>query len=324
MEHEVYPRLSTQKGVRLLLTDHNCLIGRHPSCDLILTNPHASNYQVLLHYGIGGLEMLVLGRAVTLLNEQPVARRAALKDGDRISLPGEQLTIHIPEDCTATSCWAVQLKGATIGLRGPQFTIGGSPSDNLFADGLPPRAISLTASREHLLVELNHLARLNGIPAPIGSVVAASSDVLLTCEQHTLHIISEHFEQDVPTLISGILQLPTVVSFSFLPKGGELKLHITGQVFTVQFSELRARLLAALLQPTQGFVAGDFIPDEQLINRIWPRQSNKDRVDLNTLIHRTRKTLEKECVSGSKFLQRSRGGHATRFLLAPNAQISVL
>ena len=66
-------------------------------------------------------------------------------------------------------------------------------------------------------------------------------------------------------------KLPTRAIFEFMPNGGRLELHfITETPVRVELSELRARLVAALLSPPGDWGPGEHVPDENLIPAIWP------------------------------------------------------
>ena len=107
-------------------------------------------------------------------------------------------------------------------------------------------------------------------------------------------------------------------AIEFLPRGGRLHATIGGHLVTVYLSEKRCDLIAALLRPPTPLVAGEFIPDDVLLPRLWPGRT-MTRVDLNTLVHRTRQDLAPLGIDPGELLARAPGGGATRFTLAPGA-----
>jgi len=78
-----------------------------------------------------------------------------------------------------------------------------------------------------------------------------------------------------------------------------------------------------LLQPTGEYEPGDFVPDELVLPQIWPRQPERTRTDLNTLVHRVRKDLLKIGVDPTSVIERAATGGATRFHLAPGVHVEV-
>lgn len=113
--------------------------------------------------------------------------------------------------------------------------------------------------------------------------------------------------------------------FEFLPNGGQLTLTFRDgpAPFAVVLPELRARLMATLLQPPGGYTAGDLVPDDVLIPSVWPGQPHRDRTDMNVLIYRTRKSLLKAGLNPDRVLARARAGGSTRFRLAAGADVVV-
>ncbi|NUO49630.1 MAG: FHA domain-containing protein [Polyangiaceae bacterium] len=113
--------------------------------------------------------------------------------------------------------------------------------------------------------------------------------------------------------------LPTAVAFERVPNGALLR--VTGASERTAFlPSKRADLVAALLHPTTG-AAGEWIEDDVLCASVWGDEGGT-RVQLNTLLHRTRASLTEAGLDGARLLERAPGGGAVRFLLAPNATVS--
>jgi hypothetical protein len=121
--------------------------------------------------------------------------------------------------------------------------------------------------------------------------------------------------------IRRIEPLPVSAILEFLPSGGMLRLRTIDE-HCVFLAERRCDLIAALLQPPSGIGRNDFVPDDLLIPRVWGADG-AGRTQLNTLIHRVRKTLTRGGLDGPALLERSPGGGGTRFVLAPAAQVEV-
>jgi hypothetical protein len=85
-----------------------------------------------------------------------------------------------------------------------------------------------------------------------------------------------------------------------------------GSVVTVAVSELRGRLISVLLAAG----ADVAVPDERLIPALWPRSVTRTRLDVNQLVHRTRRDLIRAGIDGPRLLVRHPAGGATTLRLA--------
>ena len=113
---------------------------------------------------------------------------------------------------------------------------------------------------------------------------------------------------------------PSAVVFERVPNGALLRVT-TASERTAFLPNKRADLVAALLHPSAG-AAGEWIEDDILCASIWGDEGGT-RVQLNTLLHRTRASLTEAGLDGARLLERAPGGGAVRFLLAPHATVSI-
>ena len=90
---------------------------------------------------------------------------------------------------------------------------------------------------------------------------------------------------------------------------------------TVYLPDKRCDLMALLLSPPEPLRAGDFVEDEVLLGRIWGKEL-KARTDVNVLVHRLRKDLERAGLDAT-WVERQKGGGATRFLLLPGTRVTL-
>ena len=116
--------------------------------------------------------------------------------------------------------------------------------------------------------------------------------------------------------------LPRLARLEFLPRGGRLTVGYAGWERTLWLADRRCDLVATLLFPPAPYAAGDLIPDEALIPRVWPGGRQGGRVELNTLVFRTRKDLVRADVDGAALLDRYDGG--VRFRLADGADVAMV
>jgi hypothetical protein len=199
--------------------------------------------------------------------------------------------------------------------------MGGGPDDEVLLEGLPSGAASFTVVGGALFVDLGVDATVDGEMWEAGTVAALSAGATLTVGPLTVVARAA-----VP---AGGATTPALANdpareahFEFLPVGGRLRLCFPSREIALDLSELRARLVAVLLAPPGDLEAGSMVPDEILLEKIWPRK-NKQRTDLNTLVHRLRRTLLRHGVHPSAVLHRAPQGGSLQLRLAEDAHVSV-
>ena len=112
------------------------------------------------------------------------------------------------------------------------------------------------------------------------------------------------------------------VRLEFLPRGGRLCLRSPQSETLVYLPDKRCDLMALLLSPPEPSRPGDFVEDEVLLTRIWGKEP-KARTDVNVLVHRLRKDLERGGLDAS-WVERQKGGGATRFLILPGTEVTLV
>jgi hypothetical protein len=80
-------------------------------------------------------------------------------------------------------------------------------------------------------------------------------------------------------------------------------------------------LAVALLVPAPPHRAGEFISDDIVLPRVWPRKHGADRGDINQLVHRLRGDLAAAGLDGARLVERLGTGGATRFLVDEHTTI---
>jgi hypothetical protein len=311
-------RLQTHAGVSLKVPPQGLRLGRKEDCDVVLGDGHASGLHAVLVPSNRGLEFLALGRNPCQVNSTPVEGRKTLKDGDRVELPGLRFVVRgRPE---AGVSWVLEHADLRYRLGPAPVTLGGGPDDTLQIVDWPTRAVDITLVHGQPVAEIRAGMSLHAELAEPALEQLVDGDVLsFGPGVVTVRGVSPDGDQ---TLRSAIL--PIRAHFQFLPTGGLLQLGFAdGSRAEVELPELRARLVAALLKPAGEYEGGELIPDEQLLKAVWPGRNDRDRTDLNTLVHRARKELLRAGVNPTPILVRARGGGATRFRVAHGADIGV-
>ncbi len=303
------------------------LVGRDPSCDVVLDKPEASRRHALISWTSRGLEVLPLGRNRILVNGQEVEGVAFVDEGDTIEFPGAELLVaERPPKKETEGSWVIQHPdGGFYGVRHLPMTLGGGEGDDLFVPDWPETALTLHGAQGLLAVEtrvdviFNKHERLRA-----GSIETCETEDCYEIGGSRVYLRQPTLEgQRSSTVVLPAGWLPRKAHFEFLPRGGRLQLEFSGgSPVTVQLSELRSLLVAALLSPQGGYTAGDFVPDEVLIPSIWSGRSVRGRTDVNILVHRTRKNLLAAGVNPAVLVRAPKGG-STSFRLAPNARVIV-
>jgi hypothetical protein len=261
-----------------------------------------------------------------MVNGEEIDGAAFVEVGDIIGFPGTEFQVaERPVKRETDGAWVIQHPdGGFYGVRHLPMTLGGGEGDDLYVPGWPETAITLHGAQGLLAVEtrvdviFNKHERL-----PEGSIETVEAEDCYEIDGTRIFIRDPSMETRSSTVVLPANWLPRKAHFEFLPRGGKLQLEFAGgHPVTVQLSELRSALVAALLGPQGGYEAGDFVPDEVLIPSIWSGKTVRGRTDVNILVHRTRKNLLAAGVNPAVLVRAPKGG-STAFKLAPDAQVKV-
>lgn len=316
--------LSTSEGIRLPITPSGVLLGRSPHCDVVLTQSTASRVQAIVFAGVDGASISLLGKGTTSVNGEVIHDDRELVAGDRIGVPGLELVIAADEaDERPVTPWLVRGPGGLFGVVRSPFVVGSAPGADLHTVGGPEHLLRFVVDEDRLEVEALAAVRVSGRELSAGerARVAAGNDIVT--ELGVFQIVSGGDLGQAPTVreVSPYAG-PRQVRLAFLARGGRLTFDWHGCSRDVYLPERRCDLIAALLRPPAPFTAGDFVPDEVLLPRVWPGKV-MSRVDLNTVLHRARQDLSRAVADGGALLARAEGGNATRFVLAEDADITI-
>lgn len=291
-------------GTRLCVGPAGRVLGRSPGCDLVL-GPGAADVEAVVWPRDGGVEVVP--------RTGPTARRSRLGDGDSIDVGGERLTIRsdpTPRPSPALVLW-IGDSGA-YGLGRLPLAIGGSPTDDLSHPRWPPGAARFESGGSGIVLVLGCDGVVDGHPVPAGSRLPVTVGLVVALDALRLEVRAA--ADPVPVL-------PTRVRLVFRPGVARLGLWRSAAEppASLALSELRGRLLATLL------AAGPRVEveDEQLISAVWDRTVVRTRLDVNQLVHRTRRDLSRAGFDGAAMLERLRAGGATTLHLAPGATIEL-
>jgi hypothetical protein len=315
-------------GRRLRVGAAGAVFGRSAACDVVLADERASRQHAVVFIGSRGPRVAPLGRAAITVNGDAVEHDRDLAAGDRVGLPGLGVEVAVEDAADphlATTTWVLAWRdGGAFGVVTTPFTIGGASDVDLRVDGWPARVLRLHVA-ERLEVEAIEAIAIDGFPVQPGEREPLGAGATLGYAGAELSVIAGGVLEEVSTVsdpLGGGVARPTRVRVEFMPRGGRVILTIGGRDTTVYLADRRCDLVAALLQPPAPYVAGDFVPDDDVLPRVWPGR-DMGRPELNVLIHRVRRDLSRADLDGAALLVRAPGGNATCFALAPRAAVSL-
>lgn len=319
--------LVAEDGTRRRIGPGPLLIGRGPDCDVVLDDPRVSKRHLLLRPGQTGVELHVLGRNLTEVGGEAVPSHTVLRDGDRIDVPAAHFTVSIPErggQVGIDSRWVLVAGSVQHAVRRGPFVLGSGEGADLRLPCGPAHAGTLRVVQGALVVEEADPTLLrNGEPVSEDDVVPLDEGDVLDAAGCSVVVARVGAERPDPTTVGEQGPLLRAARFSYLPSGGDLSLEYGDRAYACRLPELRARLVALLLQPPAGYAVGQFLPDDVILPRIWPNQPERTHMDMNTLVHRLRKDLLRVGIDPTALVERARTGGATRLRIDRQTAISV-
>lgn len=312
------------EGDRVFVGPASVLVGRDPECDIVLSDPRASRHHVLFRLSESGVEMVPFGRLPVAQNGEARTAPTPLRAGDRVECVGLTFVLveapaQVPE---ADVLWGIErTPGALFRVTQGGFRVGGAPDDDLVVMGWERTVFVLHLVGNALDIEpLREGISAAGVRLEAGDCVRLRPGARVEHGGRSLRVVALPRDPTKATDTNAPEPRPTGVEMQFLPRGGRLTVSHGSHAACVYLSDRRCDLVASLLQPPRPFEPGELVPDEVLVGRIWPGQS-AGRLELNTLVHRTRKDMAKAGLAGGTLLERLAGG--VRFGLAPGAVVKV-
>jgi hypothetical protein len=311
---------------RLLVRHAGLLVGRSAECDVVLADARVSRHHFLLRPTDDGVEVTVLGRAPVQVNGAAVAASATLRDGDTIALLGKTFRVvstAAPQARVESFVWGVEVReGAYYRVLESPFTLGGGPRDHLQMAQWPPALLTLTMVQRALVLEPSQPGvTLDGAALQESQVAAVLPGAVARYLDQSIRFVAAPVASELETVPAEDESLPRLARLEFLTRGGRLTLGFGAWERTLWLADRRCDLVATLLFPPAPYAAGDAIPDEVLLPRVWP-DGNGGRVELNTLVFRVRKDLVRADIDGATLVDRGDG--ATRFRLRDGATATLV
>ncbi|HVK88128.1 MAG TPA: FHA domain-containing protein [Kofleriaceae bacterium] len=313
------------QGAALRISGLGLVIGRAPTCDLVLSEPEVSRRHVLLQFGLRGqLDVVPFPGARTTVNGIAIETPVAARDGDVLAFPGGAtvcLALREGELAATTGhAWLLGVHGRRIGLRRADLSLGGG-DDDVVIEMWPSGAAALTwrGEQPYLVPRLDGITRAGKRLTPNVAVALAPGDQLV----HGMCSIDVLLETSDPAPTARGAVRITAITLETFPTGGVVTITTTHGEHRALLAERRFALACALLAPPAPYSPGQFVPDEIIIERVWPRNSSADRGDLNQLVFRLRADLKAAGLAGIELVERYSKGGAARAVVEATTSIQV-
>jgi hypothetical protein len=252
--------------------------------------------------------------------ESPVVAQ----DGDLLGFPGGasvRLELRASEVTTpALQAWLLAVHGRRIGLRHAELVLGGG-DDDVMIECWPPAAAKLTwrDDRPYLVPQIDGIQRAGTLLAPHVAICLEPRDQL-THGGRTIEVLLETVD---PAPTARAAAQVTAISLEQLSTGGLVTITTTRGEHRALLAERRFALVHELLAPLAPYAPGQFIPDELIFERVWPRHMSADRGDLNQLVFRLRADLRAAGLTEIELIERNPKGGAVRALVDATVVIQV-
>ncbi len=323
--------LELPDGTQRRIGPAGVLIGRSPDCDLVLDDDRASRRHAIVHRTADGVALVSLRRSSTRDAPEP---DASLEDGTQLSFPGLTVTVRAsPSVHDRVPSWVLRHGGGGIfGVDERGLSVGSGPDDDLRIAGCPPRSALFSVAHGQLLLDAQVSLSVAGrrgerVRLPAGSAHRLSRGDVVHLGRAQISVVvgglthvgttvgrSDGSDHDCATLTSVRLQS--------LPRGGRLFIAFGGEPAVAYLAGRRCDLAACLLEPPAPYEAGALIPDEVVIERVWPDGATA-RSAVGVLLFRLRRDLVHAGLDGAALVVRAEGGGATRFAVPPSASVVV-
>jgi len=318
--------LRTSDGIAKRITPGGLLIGRFPSCDMVTRSPKSSRRQALVYLD-NGPRVAVMGRGQVTVNGTEIEIDEALDEGVKLEV-GDLVLEVVHEGAggeaeTSAAIWVLESPdGGLFSFSHSPFHVGGSDTDDLRIEQFPDHALTFRSSDGGLEVVSGVSAEIDGEAVEEGAIVRLKRGSIIVIDDIRVKIVTGGDFGTGSTVALEADEIPgaRAVRLEFLPRGRRLHVHAGGEEQSVYLTDRRCDFIAVLLQPPPPMNPGDYIPDEQLWNRVWGKQPSGKKT-LHVLLHRLRKDLDRVGLHGAELLERAEGGGATRFVLRDNARV---
>jgi len=297
-------------------TPDNCMVGRMQA----FVMPHQ-----------GRLHLVNMGRNPTYVDGEAVHGAADLDDGSIVQFEESPVAITVaaadaPEAPRArTVSWRLDgREGQTYRIVETPFAVGSDPRDQLHVQDWPASALRFHLAQDALYLEAGAEVHCNGEPLSPDEPRPMNHGDEVEHVGRSFLVMALAAGGPATTVVKPRETLPVSVELRFLPRGANLVVTFVDSEANAVLTDKQAALAGALLAPRFGVEAGAFVDDEELLERVWPRDLDKTQKTLNLLVHQLRTKLLQSDLDANVLIAKPPGGGATRFSLAQGARVRVI
>lgn len=321
-EHTRY-QLERPSGLRLNIPPAGLAIGRHFTCNIVLSDSRAGRLHALVRPDDMGLKLFVTGSNPVLLGSTLVDRWASISPGATLQFPGETITVHGAATPTASSVWFFARDEEASRTSKSSFTVGGDPLNDLVVPGWPAGAVRFAVRQGALLANFATAARVGRTEVAPGVMTAIEPGQSITINATAVSVFREVHGETSATVAWLREPPPTRIELDTMRSGARLTLKYPDLTLVLSVPELAARLLLVLLRPPPGFQPGDLIPDNLVMDQVWPHSPRRDAAHLERLLARVRQELSDRGVNPLRLLGRQPSAGALRVILGRDTEVAV-
>jgi pSer/pThr/pTyr-binding forkhead associated (FHA) protein len=287
-------------------------MGRALDCDIIF--PQDDNdihrYHATLRPRFDGLRIYRDGRNPVLVNGKPVDERAELADGDQIRIGRYGFVVGAEPYSSEGPVWLLGGVGRNLLPVAPSLTLGDGEDDTARIKGWPEGALELFEAEGKIVLDTRQQTpTLNGRQLDKETQEPLSSGARIGLLGHEIRLLASTGGTGKTTVVKAADAPPVAIILTWEPAGATLVVaYPTGVDVSCWLAEKRAELLNTLMRPPAPYKPGDVIPDDVLIDVLWPKDLSKSRVELNGLIYHTRRALLKKGIDGYVLIVKKGGG----------------
>lgn len=304
-------------------------------CGLVIPDTPANRMvgrrQAFLVPHQGSLHLINLGQNPTYVNGGAVVGTAELGHGAVLQFEESPVAITVsssgvePTTAKRKVAWRLDGKqGQTYGVVRTPFCVGGGARDQVHVEGWSEAVLRFHLAQDALYLEPQGTILCNGVPLDEAEHRSMNHGDELEVAGRVFVVMAMAAGGPATTVVKARETLPLEVELRFLPRGANLVVTFVDSTANALLSEKQADLAGALLQPRHGVEPGEFIEDQELLDRVWPRDLDKTQKTLNLLVHQLRSKLLQSELDANVLIAKPPRGGATRFTLAPGAKVRVV
>jgi hypothetical protein len=287
-------------------------MGRGLDCDIIFPEDETDihRHHATLRPRFDGLRIYQDGENPVLVNGKPIDDRSELEAGDEVRIGKFGFRVGSEPYRTEGPVWLLGGVGKNLLPIAPSLSIGDGEDDTARIKGWPVRALELFEAEGKIILDTRQQQPLlNGRPLNTESQEQLASGARIRLLDHEIRLLASTGGTGKTTVLQADDKPPVALTLTWEPVGATLVVVYSNKVkLPCWLAEKRAELMDTLMNPPDPYSPGEIIPDEVLIEALWPGDITKTRVELNGLVYHTRRALLKKGIDGYALIVKKAGG----------------